>query len=452
MTQARVARSTVRFIDEYCNSYKSIFPEVRSFEAFKQLHLGMLSDIKRKSLPEIAAAVGLKNNQSLHHFISQSPWELKELRERRIEVILRALKGQEIIIDETGDRKKGKKTDYVSRQYIGNLGKVESGIVAVTAYGIVEGMTIVLSFQVYKPKNRLKEGEPYLSKPQIAAQMIRDLKKQGFNFSLVLADSLYGESESNFLETLEELNLNYVVAIRSNHAVWMPREQRVRYNKWRKFNPERSRRVDRIFSDGKKQVRYIREVIYGKKRKQRYWEITTNTETLPKNETWNVMTKVPNIKYDEVGNLYGLRNWVEYGLKQKKNELGWADFRLTSYSEIEKWWEIVCSAYLLVSLHSQKLATQKTPLNPSYISQTGLGFLLSEHPRWDAREGWKNLLNNLRLILQPLLAYNDLKFWLNIFPIPYLDVGLNRLINWMNRFPGAVPEANASTDFHFSSA
>ncbi|MEQ9001668.1 MAG: IS701 family transposase [Coleofasciculus sp. B1-GNL1-01] len=446
MTQARVSRSTVRFIDECCNGYKSIFPEVRSFEAFKQLHLGMLSDIKRKSLPEIAAAVGLKNHQSLHHFISQSPWELKELREKRIEVILRALKGQEIIviIDETGDRKKGKKTDYVSRQYIGNLGKVESGIVAVTAYGIVEGMTIVLSFQVYKPKNRLKEGEPYLSKPQIAAHIIRDLKKQGFNFSLVLADSLYGESESNFLATLEELNLNYVVAIRSNHAVWMPRGQRVMCNNWREF--------DRIFSDGKKQVRYIREVIYGKKRRQRYWEITTNTETLPKNETWNVMTKVPNIKYYEVGNLYGLRNWIEYGLKQKKNELGWADFRLTSYSDIEKWWEIVCSAYLLVSLHSQKLATQKSPLNPSCISQTGLGFLLSEHPRWDAKEGWKNLLNNLRLILQPLLAYNDLRFWLNIFPIPYLDVGLNRLITWMNRFPGAVPEANASIDFHFSSA
>ncbi len=276
---------------------KVFFLQVWSFEAFKQLHLGMLSDIKRKSLPEIAAAVGLKNNQSLHHFISQSPWELKELKERRIEVILRALKGQEIIviIDETGDRKKGKNTDYVSRQYIGNLGKVESGIVAVTAYGIVERMTIVLSFQVYKPKNRLREGEPYLSKPKIAAHIIRDLKKQGFNFSWVLADSLYGESESNFLETLEELNLNYVVAIRSNHAVWMPREQRVRYNKWRKF--------DRIFSDGKKQVRYIREVIYEKKRRQRYWEITTNTETLPKNETWNVMTKVPNIKYHEVGNL-----------------------------------------------------------------------------------------------------------------------------------------------------
>lgn len=56
-----------------------------------------------------------------------------------------------------------------------------------------------------------------------------------------------------------------------------------------------------------------------------------------------------------VGNLYGLRNWVEYGLKQSKNELGWADFRLTNYRQSERWWELVMSAYLLVSLHTNAL-------------------------------------------------------------------------------------------------
>jgi len=310
MTEPRAARPTVRFIDEYCDSYKSLFPEVRSFEAFKQLHVGLVSDIKRKTLPNIAQVVGRENSQSLHHFITASPWEAKELRERRLELILKALNGQEImvIIDETGDRKKGKKTDYVSRQYIGNLGKVENGIVAVTAYGVIAGMTVMLAFEVYKPKSRLKKGDSEYSKPQLAAQMLRGLKNRGFKFSLVLADSLYGESQSNFLDSLEELELEYVVAIRSNHGVWMPSHQRIRYNKWRKF--------DRIFIDGKKQVRYIREVIYGKRRERQYWEITTNPETLPKNETWSVMTKIAGVKYHQVGNLYGLRNWVEYGLKQ----------------------------------------------------------------------------------------------------------------------------------------
>jgi len=61
-----------------------------------------------------------------------------------------------LVIDDTGDRKKGQHTDYVKRQYIGNLGKIENGIVAVT-YGLIN-ITVPLLFEVYKPKERLKPG------------------------------------------------------------------------------------------------------------------------------------------------------------------------------------------------------------------------------------------------------------------------------------------------------
>jgi DDE superfamily endonuclease len=56
-----------------------------------------------------------------------------ELRERRLSKTLTALNGQKItvIIDETGDRKKGKKTDYVARQYLGSIGKIDNGILKV---------------------------------------------------------------------------------------------------------------------------------------------------------------------------------------------------------------------------------------------------------------------------------------------------------------------------------
>jgi SRSO17 transposase len=45
--------------------------------------------------------------------------------------MLELLQGKEIIllIDDTSDCKKGKTTDYVKRQYIGNVGKKENGIV-----------------------------------------------------------------------------------------------------------------------------------------------------------------------------------------------------------------------------------------------------------------------------------------------------------------------------------
>jgi len=109
MLEPRIAKPTVSFIDDYCALYRSLFPEVRSFEAFKHLHVGMIADIKRKSLPAIARVVGLENEQSLHHFLTASSWSTQALREHRLKVILEVLNGQAItlIIDETGDRKKG---------------------------------------------------------------------------------------------------------------------------------------------------------------------------------------------------------------------------------------------------------------------------------------------------------------------------------------------------------
>ncbi len=123
MDKPRAARPTIKFVDEYCDFYRNLFPEVRSFEAFKHLHVGMISPIERKTLPEIAKIVGLDQEQSLHHFLSKSPWSAKEFRKQRLSLILQGLQGRKIIliIDETGDKKKGKKTDYVSRQYLGKL-------------------------------------------------------------------------------------------------------------------------------------------------------------------------------------------------------------------------------------------------------------------------------------------------------------------------------------------
>ena len=172
--KARDAQPTVSFIDKYCNDYKDLFSEVRSYECFKYLHLGIISKIKKKSLPEIAKVVGLKSAQSLHHFLSSSPWDIRELRKRRVSKILALLKDNYItvVIDETGDRKKGKRTDCVARQYLGSIGKIEQGIVSVNAYGIYQNITFPLLFRVFKPKGRLKAGDKYLTKIELAKEII----------------------------------------------------------------------------------------------------------------------------------------------------------------------------------------------------------------------------------------------------------------------------------------
>ncbi len=58
---ARDAQPTVAIIDEYCAQYKDLFKEVRNYECLKYLHLGIISPIKRKSLPEIAKVVSINS-------------------------------------------------------------------------------------------------------------------------------------------------------------------------------------------------------------------------------------------------------------------------------------------------------------------------------------------------------------------------------------------------------
>ena len=135
---ARSPHPTVGIIGEYCAEYKDLFKEVRNYECFKYLHVGIISTIKRKSLPEIAKVVSINSAQSLHHFLANSDWSVDKLKLIRLNKLKNQLAGQPItlVIDETGDRKKGKKTDYVARQYLGSIGKVDNGIVSVNAYGV----------------------------------------------------------------------------------------------------------------------------------------------------------------------------------------------------------------------------------------------------------------------------------------------------------------------------
>lgn len=428
----RDAHPTVAIIDTYCAEYKDLFKEVRNYECLKYLHLGIMSAIKRKSLPEIAKVVSINSAQSLHHFIANSDWSVDELRRRRLNKIKKALEGKAItvVIDETGDRKKGKKTDYVARQYLGSVGKIENGIVSVNGYGVYKNITFPLSVKVFKPKGKLKAEDKYKTKIELATEIIAELMDEGFNIELVLADSLYGES-SQFIQKLTEYQLAYVVAIRTNHGVWLPANQSVRALRWCKFA--------RTFSNQKSETRYIREVVYGKKRAISYWEITTEPETMPENSTCFVMTNLQGNLKKTLGDLYGMRTWVEYGFRQCKQELGWTDYRFTNFKDIEKWWEIIFCVYTMISLNSPAFLALTQSHQIQLKSKEANSINFDNHQQWNHQSGWKNTLNNLRLIVQPLFLFWLIYPWIDVFPNSHLLLGFNHLIRIMNQFNPFYP-------------
>lgn len=226
-----------------------------------------------------------------------------------------------LCIDETGDVKKGNTTDYFTKQYIDNLGKTVTGIISVNAYAVVDGITYPLLFKIYKPKSRLKTRDEYKSKPQLAVEIIREIQAMGFVIERVLADNLYGES-GDVTGVLHQLKLPYIVAIRSNHGVLMPKGQRVRSNRWRAY--------DQPLAEHPTQRRYIREIIFGTCRSVRFYQITKgSTDDPDQADSWFIMTNLVGDIILSVGSQYTLRTWIEYGFKQVKNELGLHDYRLT---------------------------------------------------------------------------------------------------------------------------
>jgi SRSO17 transposase len=137
---------------------------------------------------------------------------------------------------------------------------------------VLNGVTFPLTFSLYKPNSRLKPGDSYQSKPQLAVALIRELAALGFRFSVVLADSMYGES-SDFTGAVSQLGVPYVVAIRSNHGVWTAKGARQRQTRWRAF--------DRTFSDGSSERRYLQELIFGRRMRVRFFCITTDPVVSP---------------------------------------------------------------------------------------------------------------------------------------------------------------------------
>lgn len=353
MTRARPAASTIEILDRYCARYRSLFADVRHFEQFTALHLGLLTLSERKSLPRIASVTNT-DPQALHHFLSNAQWSVEALRARRLELLREALGDAPFImcVEDTGSRKKGCATDYAARQFVSNLRTQEQSIVTVDAYGVLGATLFPLLSRVYKPQDRLKPNDVYASKAQIAIALVREVPRLGFACRGILTDSSYGQS-GQFIAVLHALGLGYALTIRADAGAWMLPGQSTHVTRWSPFDPSNATCGEQ---------RSIRELIFGSRRMVRCYEIASDRERVPPETTWRLLTNQQGSVEEAVGSTFGLRSALEYRHKQVKDALGWGDFRLTDVVAIERWWEVVLSAYTLVSLQSLPLSAHDSPI------------------------------------------------------------------------------------------
>jgi SRSO17 transposase len=114
-----------------------------------------LGESERKNLFQIAEnAVGVTYHR-LHHFLTEAPWCSSQVNERRLEIMnkcsqTRISRGFSLIIDDSGHRKSGNFTDGVGRQYIGEIGKTDNGIVVVTTHLYDGRKSLPLDIELYR--------------------------------------------------------------------------------------------------------------------------------------------------------------------------------------------------------------------------------------------------------------------------------------------------------------
>ena len=353
---------------------------------------------------EPLAGAQRKEAQSLQWFLSESRWDPQQINQRRIKLLFEESasapdeKGV-LVIDEHGDRKWGKHTAHVGRQWLANIGKTESGVVSVSSLLADESVYWPVNFEPYTPAHHFEggKGDPrFRTKLKIASQLVEQAVEESIQFRAVVADSFYGEDEG-FKQSLSELGVGYVMALKPSHAWWhkigeigSPYEAAMAAGEgWEdERQPGEWAKVVRSFRDGHQQVWWALEVDvgpYGPQRARRAVVATTDPKRLPEKATWYVVTNLPHpdsselaheeeskqleaADLSEIVRLYGLRMWVEQSYKQVKHVLGWSDYQVRSDIAIRRHWELVCCAFSFCwwaygRLPTEELA-QKTENDP----------------------------------------------------------------------------------------
>ncbi len=160
-------------------------------------------------------------------FLSESGWDPEEINERRLELLLEdsATAPNEksvLIIDEHEDRKWGKHTAHVGRQWLANIGKTDNGVVSVSSLWADEEVYFPLEIEPYTPARHIESGKDdarLRTKLKIACQLGEHSVAMGLNFRAVVADSFHGE-DRGFKRSLGKLGVGYVLSLKKSHCCW----------------------------------------------------------------------------------------------------------------------------------------------------------------------------------------------------------------------------------------
>jgi SRSO17 transposase len=190
---------------------------------------GLLAELPRRNCWTIAEHAGDLDPRGMQRLLSQAVWDEDGVRDDLRNYVAEQLgePGAVLVVDETGDVKKGTCTVGVHRQYTGTAGRIENSQVAVyLTYAAVRGYAFI-DRELYLPQSwaadtdrRAGAGVPedvaFATKPALARAMIDRAVDAGIPARWAAGDEVYG-ADPALRKALAGHGLGFVLAVAKSH-------------------------------------------------------------------------------------------------------------------------------------------------------------------------------------------------------------------------------------------
>ena len=232
--EAQEIRRLRPMLDKYLAEFDDCFARSEPAQNMRVYVNGQLSDLDRKNIERIADRSGVPP-RTLQQFLSLAQWDDQLLANRLAQIVARD-HGHPMsigVIDETSDRKKGKKTPGVKRQYCGAIGKLDNCVVTVHLGYVAGDFHTLLAGELFLPEDwsndrercRIaKIPEDMVHRPtwQIALSQRDWAVGNGVRFEWMTADEGFGKVPA-FHFALDDRGQRYVVEVPCNFHGWLRR-------------------------------------------------------------------------------------------------------------------------------------------------------------------------------------------------------------------------------------
>ena len=402
------------------NSYAELFVSYRRdvSEKARQYVSGLMQAGSRKNIYAISEAVPDSDDRNLEQFITHSKWSGPEVLDqvaRDADELIGDATEAALLIDESGFAKQGKMSVGASRQYLGRLGKVDNGQVAVFGVLAKGRFATAIDTRLYLPKEWTddaqrcnKAGIPeservFKTKSQLALEIVEQARRNGVRFGWVGADAGYG-SGPGFLFALDDAGESFLIDVHKSFVIYEVAPQSTipgpsrngrkaseltsgqqsveafvescSPKDWRLYNVRETTR-------GSLKLRVLRKSVYvwDKQREQaRPYELLVTENLDGENRKYSLSNQKPSTSTQRLSWMQRQRYWVERCFEDGKSECGMADYQVRLWNAWHHHMALVMMAMLFMLSERLRMKNQCPLLSCADIERLLAAFL----PRRDA--------------------------------------------------------------------